>query len=174
MVEKSQIPAAEAENRKFSAMQVGNPFKVYCKTILGKVHVIALNPFTGEPEGIILQGNTNDSSLVDQWSISIWDEKADAFFKRLNKRHFDAGRLTELTRAIEIIQSPNVISDEEIDAVLNSKFLVLKNKLDSFTEEAPIFRLLNRARELEKSEKIIKHIEGKLAELQLKNYEPGE
>jgi len=66
--------------------------------------------------------------------------------------------------------SPNKITDEEIDIVLNKKFLALKNRLVKFTEEAPIFRILNRARELDKSEKIIKRIEERLSELQLAAY----
>ena len=154
-----------SDQTKYSAMQTGTPYRKYGKTILGKVHVVALNPFTGNPEGVILEGNP--AGHEEGCYIEIWDTKADAFFKRLNVKHFDAGRLSEITRALpEKLANPNEISDEEIDTLLSMKFLAFKSKLDQFTEEAPVFRTLNRARELDKSEKIIKRIEEKLVELQ--------
>lgn len=147
--------------RKYSAMQTGMPYKRFIKTILGKVHVVALNPFTDQPEGIILEGN-EDKSYID-----LWDTKADAFFRRLNAKHIEAGRLAEVKVKEEVpTKSVNDMGEEELDTLLNSKFLVLRSALTQFTSEAPVFRLLNRARELDKSEKIIKRIEERLAELQ--------
>jgi hypothetical protein len=40
----------------FSAMQEGaEPLARYRKTIVGKVHVVALNPFSEQPEGVYLR-----------------------------------------------------------------------------------------------------------------------
>jgi len=161
---------ATADRELFEAMQEGKPIARFRKTILGKVHVVTLNPFTEEPEGIILSG---DPQKVDEWPdmvVELWSSKERVFFERMNKKHLDAGRLVEIKEVPKVPPSPNKISDEQIDKLLNSKFLALKNRLDKFTDEAPIFRLLNRARELDKSEKIIKHIEEKLTELQLARY----
>jgi len=159
------------ERDMFSAMQEEEPQVRYRKTILGKVHVIALNPFTEESEGIILQGAPNDPSYFETAAISLWSPKQIVFFERMNSRHINAGRLVKMEGPPpEAEPSPNIITDEEIDTILNSKFLVLKNRLNKFTDVAPIFRVLNRARELDKSEKIIKHIEERLSELQLEEY----
>jgi hypothetical protein len=154
----------------FDAMQEGKPLARFRKTILGKVHVVILNPFTQNPEGIILSGNPQ---RIEEWPdmvVELWSPKEKVFFERMNKKHIDAGRVIEIKDVPQAPPSPNKISDEQIDKLLNSKFLALKNRLDKFTDEAPIFRILNRARELDKSEKIIKHIEEKLSELQLARY----
>jgi len=157
----------------FSAMQDGEPLAVYKKGILGKVHVVTLNPFTEEAEGIILEGNPAKADEIETQIIELWTKKAQLFFERMNKKHIAAGRLSLVQRATLPVAtpSPNIISDEEIDKLLNSKFLALKARLDKFTDSAPVFRLVNRARELEKSEKIIKHIEERISQLQLKKYE---
>ena len=47
----------------------------------------------------------------------------------------------------------------------------LKSRLDKFTDTAPVLRLLNRARELEKSEKIIKRLEERISQIELEKYE---
>lgn len=167
---------ANEDQSIYSAMQDGEPLAVYRKGILGKVHVITLNPFTEEAEGIILEGNPTKADEIDTQVVELWSTKSQLFFERMNKKHIAAGRLNLVKKAAlpKAPPSPNIISDEEIDVLLNSKFLALRARLDKFTDSAPVFRLVNRARELEKSEKIIKHIEEKISQLQLKKYEvPG-
>ncbi len=159
------------ERRIVDAMVEGEPIKRYKKTILGKVYVTALDPFSDEPEGVILEGNPANPAELDTQIIEIWDERQDLFFTRINKRHFDAGRLIELESLPEPELSPNEISEDELDVVLSLRFMAFRARLKSFTTEAPVFRLLNRARELEKSEKIIKHIEERLSTIQLEGFE---
>ena len=154
----------------FKAMQEGEPLKRYKKTILGKVHVVILNPFSDEPEGIIMKGDPSKASDYMDYIIEIWTPKADIFFRRMNRKHFDSGRLVESSKAPEVKATPNNITDEFIDEILEMKFFAFKKQLDLLTAEAPIFRLLNRARELDKSEKIIKYLEEKLSEIQLENF----
>jgi len=157
----------------YAAMQSGEPLAVYKKAIVGKVHAIVLNPFTDQPEGVILEGNPGKVEELDSQIVELWTTKSKLFFERMNKKHIAAGRLILIDRAKlpEVPPSPNIISDEEIDGLLESKFLALKARLDKFTDPAPVFRLLNRARELDKSEKIVQHIEERLSQLQLNRYE---
>jgi len=158
----------------FSAMQEGEPLKIYVKAIVGKVHVVVLNPFSEEPEGVILKGRPGHPVDMPDMTVELWTSKQIVFFEKMNKKHLDAGRLTLVDSIVELPPSPNVLTDEEVDEILASKFLVLKNKLPKFTDTAPVFRLLNRARELDVSEKYIKHIETRLTELQMEEYLPQE
>jgi hypothetical protein len=161
----------------FSAMQDGEPIARYKKTILGRVHVTVLNEFSDEPEEKILMGNPEKQADLETSSIEVWTPKADSFFRKINRKHFDAGRIVKMKgEKAKVVRepSPNEITDEEIEELLNSPFLALKARLDKFTDEAPVFRLLNMSRELEKSEKLIKHIEQRLSELQLEPYRDEE
>jgi len=150
----------------FSAMQTGKPLVSYRKTILGKVYVTVLNPFSGAPEGRLLHGN-DEESVVD-----IWSEKEKAFFERMNKAHLKSGNLI-LYRAPEVKEKSqeeiyNSLTDDELREIANSKFLKLKSVLNKMTNVAPVFRLLNIAGEEEKSEKIIGAIKARLSELEIK------
>lgn len=151
----------------FAAMQEGaEPLARYKKTILGKVHVVALNPFSEQPEGVILEGDGNSSY------IELWDARQLVFFERMNRKHLEAGRLIKMESAPEPpAPSPNAIPDSEIDKLLSGTFPKLKKRLEEFTETAPVLRVLNRARELEKSERIIKYLEEQLSQLELEKYE---
>src|SRR3990172_2926978 len=161
------------DRRLVDAMKAGTPLKRYKKTILGKVYVTALNPFSDEPEGIILQGNPANPDELDEQVVEIWDERQDLFFRKINKKHFEAGRLIELAKVFEEPRSPNEVSDEELDRILGLRFFSFKNRIEKFTEEAPLFRLINRARDVDKSEKIVKHLEETLSKVQYKQPTAG-
>jgi len=153
----------------YSAMQVGKPFCTYIKTILGKVAVTVLNPFSGVPEGVILEGNPNDLDAFETITVQVWSLQEDEFFKRTNASHFKSGNVRVL-KEVEVPvkeRSVNDITDEEIVTVLNKPFLALKNKLNAFTSVAPVYRVLKRAEDMEKSEKILNSIRARLAELEL-------
>jgi len=158
----------------YSLMQTGKPFKSYIKTILGKLYVTIWDSFTNKPIGLIIQGNPkgsdNESCIVD-----VWSEQENVFLKRTNRRHFETGYLIEYTRIEkEKEKSPNDVTDEELNVLINSKFLTLQSAVNKMTSVAPIFRLLEMAKEQEKSDKIIKFLEGKLSEIQLKEYKTEE
>jgi len=164
--------------RLSDARMEGEPYARYKKTILGKVYVTVLDPFSDEPEGRILQGNPNRPNELETQIVEVWDARQDSFFRKLNRKHFDAGRLVLVEGKLpEAPVSPNVLTDAQVDVLLDgrqTRFLAFVNRLNTFTEEAPVIRLLARARELEKSEKIIKHMEERLAKLQVEKYETSE
>jgi hypothetical protein len=153
--------------QQYAAMQEGTPLKRYRKTILGKVCVVVLNPFSGKPEEIILEGNPNNSKDLDSLTVDIWDVQQDQFFQRFNKNHFRSGTIEEFdVKVVLDAPSPNVISDDEIRDALNKPFLALKALLNRFTEVAPVYRTLSMAEEMEKSEKILNAIRARSAELE--------
>ena len=151
----------------FSAMQTGIPFKSYRKTILGKVYVTVLNPFSNQPEGLLLEGDAADQKSV----IDVWTEKDDIFFRRMNKVHFDEGAIIEFKKDTNAVPERTIeaFTDEELKGVINQKYLALLATLNKTDKEAVLYRMLTIAQSMEKSEKIIKIIESRLAEVQEMN-----
>jgi hypothetical protein len=161
------------DNETYGLMQTGTPYKSYIKTIVGKVYVSILNPFDeSKVEGVILKGNPN--TLDDSCVVDVWNEKGDVYFKRANKKNFDMGFLIEHKRKEKEPTEEellNRMSDEDVVKLLNSKFFTLKSKINKMNSVAPLFRTLEKAKEMEKSEKIIKVIEEKISKVQLEAYE---
>lgn len=159
------VQGSPISSEVFSKMQEGSPVASFKKTILGQVGVHVLNPWTGQPEDRILKGDprTNDDGCI----VDLWSGAELMYFTKSNKRHFETGNLIEFKRTKTTPEkSVNDITDEEIVKVLNDRFYTLQGKLSSFTSPAPVHRFLSIAREMEKSEKIIKHIEARLSELE--------
>jgi hypothetical protein len=160
----------------FSNMQTGKPLVTYKKTILAKVYVTTLNPFSNEPEGIILEGNpeTNDLGTM----IDIWNDTQLAFFKRMNRKLLEQGLLLAFDKPENIaemdIEKYADSPDEELEKILKSPYYSIVSALNATTSEAVVGRFLLLARKLEKSEKIIKVIEARLAELQSTEYQQEE
>lgn len=154
----------------FSLMQEETPFKSYKKTILAKVYVNIIDPFTGKPAGLIVEGNPTGPTAED-CIIDVWDQKGDSFFRAANKKQFQKGNIIEYKRKKgKAEKSVNEVTDEELETILNSKFFAFQKSLNLFTAVAPVFRLLEKAKELEKTEKYISNIESKLSELQLEEF----
>jgi len=157
---------------KYTAMQTGRPTSVYKKTILGKIFIQALDPFNDAViEGKIMKGvpNSNDEGCF----IALWSTKEDLYFKRANKYHFKVGNLVpvNIDKYIELanLEIEEIISDnleEEIDRIVNSPFFTLASELNKTDNEVRVYRLLAKAIELGKSDKIISAIKARLAELQ--------
>jgi hypothetical protein len=154
----------------FSAMQIGNPYKSYIKTILGKVDVMIWNSFKNEPEGRILQGNPR-SNDKDGSIIDVWSEMEDMFLKRMNKRHFEQGTIINYKRSTDPEpKSPNDVTDEELTKFLELRFIAFQHKLEEFTSIAPLFRIKELAVEQERSVKYINYIESVISKMQEKEY----
>jgi hypothetical protein len=129
-----------------------------------------LDPYSGKPVPVTLQGipAANNPKAV----VQVWSTKDNQFFKQMNREHLAAGVLKPLTPVEEVTRkqepvSPNTISDEQITEILNKPFLALKNKLNSFTAPAPVYRFERMAEEMEKSEKILEAIRARASELEL-------
>lgn len=147
------------------------PYKTYIKRILGKVYVRTLDPFSGNEDGILLVGDPrkpDEDCIIDMWS-----EKEDRFFKKANRRHFETGTLAEYERK-EYVESEeeklNSMSEDKMRALLSERFYTFENTLKKFTAIPPLYILLGVAKEMEKSDKILKLIEAKISELQAKEY----
>jgi len=148
----------------FSNMQTGKPFKSYKKTILAKIYVQVLDPFSETPVGLILETNPKfpGKDIVD-----IWSEKEDVFFRRANRRQFDEGNIIVYAHPDETEQEPKIesYSDEKLTEIVNSKFLSLQSILNKVETEAVLHRMITIAKEQEKSVKIIGAIESRLSEI---------
>jgi hypothetical protein len=158
----------EESRDTFAAMQAGTPYKSYIKKSVGKVLIRVLNPFDEKPEEIILYGNPFTSPNKESMIVDVWNEKQDVYFKKMNAVHLANGMIVDYKRTDESqAKNYNALSDEEIEKILKSKYMVLKHALDKVTTATAALRVLNLARDLDVSEKYINIIEGRLAELQL-------
>ena len=155
------------DSATFSAMQIGKPFSTYKKTVLGKIYVSVLSPFDNIPTGELLVGDPKRDE--DGVFIDIWDEMQDLYFNKMNKLHFEAGRIIKVVRKESEKAKEQPIeqySDEQLGDVLDSKFFTLRATIDKVNSKAVMFRLIDLAREMEKSEKLINTLEARLAHLQ--------
>jgi len=156
----------------YGLMQTNKPIRSYIKTILGKVFVNVLNPFTDSIEGRILTGDPRkhlNGSIID-----VWSEKEDVYLRNANQKHFEEGYIIPYVREDKEQTEEehlNTLNDDEVEKLLKSKFFTLSNAVNKMTAVAPIYRTLEMAKDMEKSEKIIKFLEGRISEIQMKEYE---
>lgn len=162
------MPKGLLDSAVYAAMQTDKPYKSYIKKIIGKVSVYVLNPFSGEPEVKLLKGlpksKKNSDCIVD-----VWSEMEDAYFKRTNRKQFEMGNITPYVRPENepmVEPTVNELSDEQLLAMLKLKYFELAKRLGEFTSISPLYRILDIARENDKTEKIIKLIESKISEFQ--------
>lgn len=152
----------------FGLMQTGKPLKTYKKTILGQVYCSVLNSFSNEPEGILLSGDPTKNDPLSMFDI--WNDMQDAYFRRANKKNLEMGVIIAFERPDSVQElEPEpfaTATDEEIDEILTSKYYTILSALNKCTNTIILNRFLQRARVLEKSEKIIKSITSRISELQ--------
>jgi len=163
-----------------SAMQVGLPFKSYKKVCVPRIYVRVMNTYTGNPEDLILKGNPFAHKInLDKIVVDVWSESEDSFFRKMNRYHLEKGNIIEYDRSVEKEEEEkeknfNIMTDEEIEELLMSKFFSIKYALKKMTSTAILFRVLSKARDLEKSEKIINLIEARLTFVQSDEEEEAE
>jgi hypothetical protein len=150
--------------RVFSNMQTGNPVATYKKTILGKVFVTVLDPFSHQPVGMLLEGEKGAPTE----SIDVWSDMEDMFFRRSNKKNLELGMIIKITRSESKEEKRTIeqYSDEELKEVINMKYLGFQKVLSAITSVAVALRLEQLSIDMEKSEKIVTAIRAKVAELQ--------
>lgn len=156
----------------YAKMQTDDPLFSYKKTILGIVVIRVLNPFSDIVEEVFLEGNPNknDSGCF----FDVWTEKQNAFFRNANKYHLSNGVviLNERPKQKEKSEEEklNTMTDDEVVSLVNSKFLKLTNTLNKITSIAQVYRIVMKAEELEKSEKILRVMKARMSELQESEY----
>lgn len=149
--------------RTFSQMQAGMPYASYKKTILGKVFVNVLDPFSGNPVGLLLEGTKGTDTEV----IDVWNEVEDLFFRRSNKKALETGTVIKIKREEKV--EPKTIeqySDDELKEVINQRYAAFQKSLSAITSEAVLYRMQLLAEEMDKSERFIGSIKAKLADVQ--------
>jgi hypothetical protein len=160
------MPGTEFDPQTYANMQTGKPYASYRKTILGKVYVNVLDPFNNQPTGFIIAGRPDSEEAI----YDVFSEMEDVYFKRSNRKHFDMGELIKFERpTVEVVKEKTIeqYSDEELKEVINFPYMKLRKYIDGTEVEAVLFRMIDLAREMEKSEKIIRLLEGRLSEIQL-------
>jgi hypothetical protein len=156
------------KNKVFSAMQGDEkPYSSYIKTVISRVYVSILDPFDESASGVILYGDPKkgaESSIVDAWT-----EKQDRYIKKMNKPVFDDGLLIKYERPAELIVERQIeeFSDKELLEIVNSHWFSLVKVVGEITSLPVLFRMLELAREAEKSEKVTGLLESKISEIQL-------
>lgn len=149
----------------YSAMQTGVPYKIYKKVILGRVYLDVLNPFSKKPDGIILQGDprSNEKGCF----LKIWSPQEDVYLHNQNESHFTRGTIAEMEKPMDnSVKQFGNYSEDDVAELVNSHHIKFQNELNKIDSEAFLFRILTKAKELDKSEKIIAKIEARLAEVQ--------
>lgn len=151
----------------FSAMQEGKPYKSYIKTVISKVYVSILDPFDESPSGILLYGDHKKGG--NECIVDAWNPKQDGYIKRMNKPLFDDGLLIEYKRPENVVVERTIeeYSDDELLEIINRKWYAFSKVVKTVESPVVLNRMIEIARDEEKSEKYIKFMETKLSELQL-------
>ena len=141
--------------KMYADMQVDKPYATYKKTILGKIHITVLSPFSGEPEGLIL---FTDKDNKDTEYIDVWSEKEDRFFRKQNHLHIKVGNIIKTTREeVEEERTIEQFSDEELAELVDSHYATFQKVLrEEVNTEAVALRLLSLAKEKDKPKAMIK------------------
>ena len=149
-----------------SVLLGGKPYKSYIKTVLGKVFLQVWDSYTKQPVGIILQGDPRKKG--DSCIIDTWNEEEDIFLKRTNKRQFEVGNILSYTRAEEEkVRTIAEYTDDELLGLINQKFLAFHHTLNAIESPSILFRMIDVAEKVDKSDKITGAIKARLSEIQM-------
>lgn len=158
-------------NLASGALHGGKPYRTYIKTILGKVYITIWDSFEGKAVGMLLEGDPrkgDETSIID-----VWNEEEDYYFRNKNKNHLQQGNVIVFQRKDEHKErTVEEYSDDELKAIINSKFFTLQNVLNNTESIATLFRIKGLAQELEKSDKLIKAVEARISEVQAEEFKP--
>lgn len=152
----------------YSLMQTGKPVKTYRKTITAQLTVTVMNSFTQRPEMILLTGEGTTANSV----VKLWNEKEVAFFVKANAPTLERGALIEYKSEDipELVMEKYAdATDEDLDKILDTKTTPWYSLLKIIAEintEPVLIRLLGKAREQERSEKVISLITERLSSVQ--------
>lgn len=164
---------SDIDTRVFSQMQKGKPLRTYKKEIMGKLHIVILNPFDLQSiEEVLLEGNPSNTNDKRQF-IDLWTEEEIAFFEVKNETALTKGRLViynkEIPRTIE--KTMDNLPEEELVELVNSPFIKLKNAVEQMTSEAALQRVLRVADQEDRPEKTMTFLRETLSKLQFGDLE---
>lgn len=165
--------------KHYELMSDAKPYKCYIKRILGQLWITILDPYDeSKITGLILKGNPKAANH-DTCIVKLWTPKQDKFFKELNKRHFDAGRLLEIP-VDDVVKSEQVVerpytdyNDDELLELLSLRYSKLVEVVNKIDQQAVLGALISLAEEHDKSKRTITLLQSKLAQLQEKDYTPN-
>jgi hypothetical protein len=138
----------------------------YKKTVLGKLLLRIWDSMTNTAQEIVFSGDPQNG---EETVFDVFSDKEKMYFERMNKVHFSEGSLISYTRkqaTAPEVKSFEQYTDEELATVINSKYLAFVNVVGKINSVAVLFRMKHIASDLEKSEKIAKVIDARLAEVQ--------
>lgn len=153
------------------AMQNNEPHSRWKKVQLAKVLVKVIDPLTGLPADVIIEGDP--AKYSESVIYNCWSAYETAYFERNNQYHILNGSIIKYNKGIEIPTSDNALSDEALIEILDKKYMALDTYLKKATSVTPVKRLLDLATERDKPVKTVKAIEKRLAELQQAEYSVG-
>lgn len=157
------------ETNRMQALMSNEPYKRYIKAVLSRVLVKILDPISLREVEVILSGEPDKKE--DSCILDLWTPVEVVYFERNNQIILNEGLIVEYKQSIKTTPSVNVITEEELEAVLAERFFALKSLLDKLTSPAPVLRLLAKAEQMNKPVKTIDAIKSRLAELQRAEYE---
>jgi hypothetical protein len=148
---------------------VSRTYKTYKKAIRGKVAGRTINRKGDDAEFILVGDPRNPEDDPDLMVIEVYTEDDDVLFRRYNKVAIDRGYLIEEAHDFSY-DSVNSVSDGQLkDMLKESKNLVsLRKKVEKFTSDVPVRRLLEFAMEEDRTVKTIEYLKDKIIELSAK------
>jgi len=150
------------------SMEKNEPHSRWQKVQLAKVLLKIIDPLTGRPDEIVITGNSVENPEASIYNC--WSAFETAYLERNNRSHILNGTIIRYGKKMELEDSVNSISDEQLRAALDKKFMAANNLLKKFTSPVPVKRMLDLANEMNKPVATIKAIETRLAELQQEEY----
>jgi len=166
MAKKKKALSEEQERaRELDEMK---PYARFRKTIVGKVGVLFLHPITfSEYEGLLVGDPSDPKTRLEDITVDVWTRAEYDYFVKKNRGLLENGSLIEFEgEDLPPMDTTNQISDEEIDELLSKADMALRNRLDKFTSEVPVQRILLKALALDKPTSMLNLIKAKLADLQ--------
>lgn len=154
----------------FEAMQEEEPIAIFRKTVLSKVVVTVLDPFSDQPVAIILSGKPNDPQNENCF-VKVYNTKQLVFFTNMNKRLIETGLIIRddsfLKKAQDLSsKSYEQYTDDELyDEILSKPYGAFAKIVAKIDNPIVISRLLSIAQDTNKSHKIVELLQNKLAEL---------
>jgi len=148
------------------AQDKGEPERVYRKAIVGRVVARVIDPFSGGRADVLIQGvpGKEDNSNLE---ISLWTPFEVKYFEQYNKGLIENGSLVLVGSRSEFeVSHANALSDEQLEEVAKSPYFSLLKTLKEITSETTLQRLLQTAKDMNRTSKTLQTIQLRLEEIQ--------